>query len=181
MYRAGFRLLMIGLESAQDKSLKMLTKGFTTADVKEAFAVLQKSKMLVNGYFIVGLMGESEEEMLEIVPFARGIGVDLISPNRLRYEKYSGLALLMEKYEGYYVGEHNRIFSKAYGPKDINRIVKRISSGFFTPGHVAGIVAKGLRIGFPGPTLYAHLLWHLPAIVSQSRKRRRARLLAARA
>ncbi len=180
LHRAGFRLLMIGLESAQDKSLKMLNKGFTTADVKKAFVALRKSNILTNGYFIVGLFGETEEEMLEIVPFAREIGVDLISPNRLRYEKYSELAHLLEDYDEYYVGEANRIYSKTYGPRDINRIVKRISSEFFNARQVCAIAGKGIRIGFPGWIFYLHFMLGLPRIVSQARKRRGMRKEAKR-
>jgi anaerobic magnesium-protoporphyrin IX monomethyl ester cyclase len=177
MHRAGFRLLMIGLESAQDKSLKLLNKGFKTADAKKAFAVLRRSKMLTNGYFIVGLFGESEEEMLEIASYAREIGVDLISPNRLRYERYSGLAKLLEGNDEYYVGDGNRIYSKRYGPAEINRIVKRISREFFDAGQVWAIIRKGLGIGFPGWTFYGHILIGLPRIAA-ARRRRRPRLAA---
>ena len=53
MYLAGFRLIMFGVESAQDKTLKQLDKGFTTDDVRRAFKVLRKSNMLLNGYFMV--------------------------------------------------------------------------------------------------------------------------------
>ncbi len=179
MYRAGFRLLMIGLESAQDKSLKQLNKGFKTANVREAFTVLRKANMLINGYFIVGLIGETEEEMLEIVPYAKELGVDLISPNRLRYEKYSGLVLILEENDDYYVGEGNRIYSTKYGPKEINRIVKQISSGFFSRDQVWAIVRKGLRIGFPGWIFYLRLIFALPRIISQARKRKKRRLAAA--
>jgi magnesium-protoporphyrin IX monomethyl ester (oxidative) cyclase len=179
LYRAGFRLLMIGLESAQDKSLKLLNKGFTTADARKAFAVLRKANILINGYFIVGLFGETEEEMLEIIPFAREIGLDLISPNRLRYEKYSELAHLLEENDEYYVGDANRIYSRKYGPGDINRIVKQISSGFFGAGQVCAVARKGLRIGFPGWVFYLHLIVGLPRIISQARKRKRMRRLAA--
>jgi magnesium-protoporphyrin IX monomethyl ester (oxidative) cyclase len=91
MYRAGFRLLMIGIESAQDKSLKALDKGFTTADVRNAFKGLRKSNMLTSGYFIVGIIDETMEDMIEIASFAEEIGLDLIHLNRLRYERYSGL------------------------------------------------------------------------------------------
>ncbi len=179
MHRAGFRLLMIGLESAQDKSLKLLNKGFKTEDVKKAFAVLHKSNMLTNGYFIVGLFGESEKEMLEIAPYAREIGVDLISPNRLRYEKYSGLAKLLEGNDEYYIGDGNRIYSKRYGPAEINRIVKRISSEFFDARQVFAIVRKGLRIGFPGWRFYGHLIAALPRILARARRRKKRAACAA--
>jgi radical SAM superfamily enzyme YgiQ (UPF0313 family) len=176
MYRAGFRLLMIGLESAHDKSLDSLHKGFKTADAKRAFAVLRNSNILTNGYFIVGLIGETEEDMLEIVPYAKELGVDLISPNRLRYEKYSGLVQLLEENDDYYVGEGNRIYSKKYGPQEINRIVKRISAEFFDARQIRAIAKKGLRIGFPGWRFYLHLPLVAPRIVSAVRKRKKKRL-----
>jgi radical SAM superfamily enzyme YgiQ (UPF0313 family) len=172
MYKAGFRLLMIGLESAQDKSLKSLQKGFKKEDARKAFAVLRESNILTNGYFIVGLIGETEEEMLEIAPYAKELGVDLISPNRLRYEKYSGLVQMLEENDDYYIGEHNRIYSKQYGPAEINRIVKKISSDFFDSRQIRAIARKGLRIGFPGVPFYTHLLAGLPRILSRARKRK---------
>ena len=179
MHRAGFRLLMIGLESAQDKSLRLLNKGFKTEDVKKAFAVLRKANMLTNGYFIVGLFGESEEEMLAIAPYARDIGVDLISPNRLRYEKYSGLAKLLEGNDEYYIGDGNRIYSKRYGPAEINRIVKRISSEFFDARQVWAIVRKGIRIGFPGWRFYGRLVIAMPRVLARARRRKKRAASAA--
>jgi len=173
MYRAGFRLLMIGLESAQDKSLDSLQKGFKTADARKAFSVLRESNILTNGYFIVGLIGETEEEMLEIAPYAKEIGVDLISPNRLRYEKYSGLVQMLEENDDYYVGEHNRIYSKQFGPDEINRIVKKISSEFFDGRQIRAIARKGLKIGFPGWRFYAHLAGGLPRILHRVKNRKK--------
>ncbi len=175
MYAAGFRLLMVGLESAQDKSLQQLNKGFTTADAREAFEVLRESNILINGYFIVGIIGETEEEMLEIAPFARELGVDLISPNRLRYEKYSGLKALLEENADYYVGEGGRIYSKKYGRAEINRIVKQISADFFDRERLWALARKGLRIGFPGWPFYLRLPVALPRIISRARARKRAR------
>ena len=168
-----FRLLMIGLESAQDKSLKSLQKGFKTADAQKAFEVLRKSNILTNGYFIVGLIGETEEEMLEIAPYAKSLGVDLISPNRLRYEKYSGLVDMLKENDDYYVGEHNRIYSKQYGPKEINRITKKISSEFFDGAQIASIARKGLRIGFPGWRLWANAVVKLPKIYTKTKNRKK--------
>ena len=179
MYKAGFRLLMVGLESAQDKSLKSLQKGFDTAGARKAFEVLRKSNILINGYFIVGLIGETEDEMLEIAPYAKSLGVDLISPNRLRYEKYSGLVDMLKENDDYYIGEHNRIYSKQYGPKDINRIVKKISSDFFDGRQIRAVARKGLRIGFPGWRFYTTAAVQLPRIVSQAKNRKKRPRVAA--
>ncbi|MFC1693046.1 B12-binding domain-containing radical SAM protein [Candidatus Latescibacterota bacterium] len=175
MYAAGFRLLMIGIESAQDKSLKSLNKGFTTEDVRDAFRVFRKSNMLTNGYFIVGLIGETEREMLEIAPFSKKIGVDFISLNRLRYEKYSGLKDLLEAHRDYYIGESNRIYSKNYGPREINRILKKIRAEFFDTKKIISLIFKGLRIGFPGWIFFLHLPIALPQILLRLKNRKKSR------
>ena len=90
MERAGFSMLLLGIESAQDKTLRSMKKGFDTAKLRELFRVLGKSKMLLFGYFIVGNIGETEEEMLQIAPFARELGLDIIQLTMLRNERYSG-------------------------------------------------------------------------------------------
>ena len=64
MEQAGFIALLIGVESTQDATLKSMGKGFTIAQIRERFAVLRKSKMIINAYFIVGNIGETEEQML---------------------------------------------------------------------------------------------------------------------
>ncbi len=165
MYLAGFRLLMFGIESAQDKTLKQLVKGFTTEEVKKAFTLLRNSNMLTNGYFIIGCIGETDEEMLEIAKFASGIGVDVISTNRLRYEKYSGLKEILQKNRDYYVGKDNRIYSKKYGPEEINRILKQINAEFFHARHLFSLVIKGIRIGFPSWVFFLRLTIALPRIL----------------
>lgn len=71
MRRAGCFMLLIGIESAQDKTLGSMKKGFDTAKICDDFEVLRRSGMLVHAYFIVGAIGETEAEMREIGPFAR--------------------------------------------------------------------------------------------------------------
>ena len=95
MEQAGFLALLVGVESTQDATLKSMGKGFTIEQVRERFEVLRKSKMIINAYFIVGNIGETEEQMLSTASFARSIGVDLIHVSRLRNEPYSGLGELV--------------------------------------------------------------------------------------
>jgi anaerobic magnesium-protoporphyrin IX monomethyl ester cyclase len=178
LHRAGFRLLMIGIESAQDKSLASLNKGFKTADVREAFRGLRASNMMTGGYFIVGLVGETRREMLEIGPFASEIGVDFIHLNRLRFEKFSGLGEILAENPGYYIGEKNRIYSREYGPREINAILKKIRNRFFGPWKMASLLLKGVRIGFPAWDVFARLILNLPRIgwrlALRKRKQRKA-------
>ncbi len=84
MEQAGFIALLVGVESTQDATLQSMGKGFTIAQVRQRFQVLRKSKMVINAYFIVGNIGETEEQMFSTASFARSLGVDLIHVSRLR-------------------------------------------------------------------------------------------------
>ena len=61
MELAGFAMLLLGIESAHDKTLRSMRKGFNTAKIREYFAVLRNRPMILNGYFILGNIGESVE------------------------------------------------------------------------------------------------------------------------
>jgi radical SAM superfamily enzyme YgiQ (UPF0313 family) len=146
MEQAGFIALLIGIESTQDATLKSMGKGFTIAQVRRRFAVLRKSKMIINTYFIVGNLGETEEQMLSTASFARSIGVDLIHVSRLRSELHSGLAELVRQTPGYHIDAAGLVYSDDYSVAFIANLRKRIDIRFHTPLHVAGVVLKLARI-----------------------------------
>jgi radical SAM superfamily enzyme YgiQ (UPF0313 family) len=146
MEQAGFLALLIGVESTQDATLKSMGKGFTVEQIRQRFAVLRKSKMIINAYFMVGNIGETEEQMLSIASFARSIGVDLIHVSRLRREPYSGLSELVEQTPGYHIDADGFVYSDDYSAQHIANLRKRIDRRFYSPLHVAGVVIKLLRI-----------------------------------
>jgi len=146
MEQAGFLALLIGVESTQDATLKSMGKGFNTERIRERFEVLRKSKMIINAYFIVGNVGETEEQMLGTAPFARSLGVDLIHVSRLRSEPYSGLGELVEQTSGYHVDPNGFVYSDDYSAEHIAQLRKRIDGEFYSPLHVARLVLKILRI-----------------------------------
>jgi radical SAM superfamily enzyme YgiQ (UPF0313 family) len=145
MEQAGFVALLIGVESTQDATLKAMGKGVTIAQLRERFEVLRKSTMVINAYFIVGNIGETEEQMLSIAPFAHSIGVDLIHVSRLRNEPFSGLAELVERTPGYHIDEEGFVYSDAYSAQHIASLRKQIDRQFYSPRHVAGVVLKLIR------------------------------------
>jgi len=146
MERAGFIALLLGVESTQDATLKSMGKGFTIEQVRQRFEVLRKSKMVINAYFIVGNIGETEEQMLSTALFARSLGVDLIHVSRLRNEPYSGLAELVEHTPGYHIGADGFVYSDAYSAEHIANLRKQIDLRFHTPLQVARVVIKLARI-----------------------------------
>ena len=146
MEKAGFIVMLIGIESTQDATLKSMGKGFTIAQVRQQFEVLRKSKMIVNGYYIVGNVGETEEQMLTTAAFAHSLGVDLIIVSRLRNAPYSGLDELIEKTPGYHIDNAGFVYSDDYSAEHIAELRKRIDREFYRPGHVAAVVWKLMRV-----------------------------------
>jgi radical SAM superfamily enzyme YgiQ (UPF0313 family) len=146
MEQAGFIAMLIGIESTQDATLKSMGKGFTIQQVRQRFAVLRQSKMIINAYFIVGNIGETEEQMLSTASFARSLGVDLIHVSRLRNEPYSGLAEVVRQTPGYRIDPDGFVSSDAYSADHIAELRKRIDRRFHSPRHVAGVILKLLRI-----------------------------------
>ncbi len=145
MEQAGFIALLIGVESTQDATLKSMGKGFTIAQIRERFAVLRKSKMIINAYFIVGNIGETEEQMLSTASFARSIGVDLIHVSRLRNEPYSGLSELVANTPGYHISDDGFVYSDQCSVEHIAELRKQIDRKFHSPLHIARVILKLLR------------------------------------
>lgn len=179
MERAGFCLLLLGIESAQDKTLRSMRKGFDTARIREWFKELRRSSMILHGYFLLGCIGESPEEMLRIGPFARELGLDTIALSALRSSRHSGLDELVARSPGYHISENGKIYSDRCSSSDLRNLRRRIYRDFFSPGQCLHIFRKGLRNGalaflprflprFPG------LLWtELKRALRRCRKRER--------
>ena len=146
MEQAGFIALMVGVESTQDATLASMGKGFTVEQARQGFDVLRQSKMLINAYFIVGNIGETEEQMLSTATFARSIGADLIHVSRLRNEPHSGLADLVSQTPGYHIDDRGFVYNDQYSAKHIANLRKKIDRRFHTPLHIAGVVIKVVKI-----------------------------------
>lgn len=148
MVKAGFKLLLIGIESPHDWILEQFNKGFDSAMVRKYFAVLRKYQIFYHGYFIYGNIGETEKEMLCISPFAKEIGVDTISFHKLRMEKFSPLKEIAEKTPGYHITDRGEIYSDKYSHATLKKIGKKIKFSFYTPFRLLKIVKKFIAIRF---------------------------------
>jgi radical SAM superfamily enzyme len=136
----------MGIESPHDRILKQLNKGFTSDTVKKAFRTLKKYPIYYHGYFIYGNIGETKEEMLCISKFAKEIGVDSITFQKLRIEKFSQLREIAEKAPGYYVTESGELYSDAYSHRALKKIGRHIKFSFYTPLQVAKIFSRSLKV-----------------------------------
>ncbi len=148
MTRAGFKMLLIGVESPHDWILKQFDKGFDSATVRKCFAVLRKYPIYYHGYFIYGNIGENEKEMLYISDFAKEIGVDSITFHKLRIEKFSPLKEIAEQTPGYHVTERGEIYSDMYSHATLKKIGKKIKFAFYRPTRLLRIGLKFIRVRF---------------------------------
>lgn len=157
MERAGFSMLLLGIESAQDKTLRTMRKGFTIRQLREHFRVLRRSRMILFGYFIIGNIGESEEEMLQIAPFARELGLDMIQLTKFRNERYSGLEELVASNPGYHIAPNGCVYSDRYSPKHLREVRHRIHRKFYRPWHVLQVLRKVFRSRILTPRVFVRL------------------------
>jgi len=184
MERAGFSLLMLGVESAHDKTLRSMRKGFDVARIRQYFRVLRRSRMILHGYFILGCIGESVDDMLEIAPFAHEIGLDTIALSSLRFSPYSGLDELVGNSPGYHIAPSGKVYSDHCSTGALRHLRRRIHRQFYTPAQIASIAGKGLRNDVL--SFLPHILPHLPEIAVASiarvwrKSKRRARRRRAR-
>jgi anaerobic magnesium-protoporphyrin IX monomethyl ester cyclase len=140
-YRAGFRVLLLGIESASDRILKRMHKGFTTQQVREAFKVLRRFPFWYHGYFIYGNIGETEEEMLAIPEFARELGLHSIALSLLRVDKFTPWRKLVEDAPGYRIGRNGYVYSDRFDKHRLRRIRNRIRSDFqYRPAQIVRTV-----------------------------------------
>ncbi len=143
MFAAGFKILTIGIESAQDKTLQAMQKGFDTALAEKAFAVIRKAGFYIHGYFIVGCIGENEAEMLEIASFAKRLKLDTIDLSLLRTEKFSPLNATIAQCGNYHIREDGHVVSDEYDLEKLRAIRRRIRKDYYTP---RSLVRIGTRI-----------------------------------
>jgi radical SAM superfamily enzyme YgiQ (UPF0313 family) len=173
MEQAGFAALLLGIESAQDRTLRSLAKGFDTAKIERCLGTLRHTRMMLHGYFILGCIGENEEDMLAIAPFARRLGLDTVGLSALRTVPFDGLRQLVAETPGYHVSREGFVYSDRI-PRDKLRDIRRaIWRRFYSPGHVLGLAWKLLRGRLVAPSLLARLL--VAGIKGGLAKRRRKR------
>jgi len=166
MVKAGFKALLIGIESPHNWILNQLNKGFDQDTVRKSFAVLNKFPIFYNGYFIYGNIGETEQEMLYIGKFAKEIGIDAITCNKLRIEKFSPLKKIAEETPGYHVTERGELYSDMFSHAKLKKIGKKIKGTFYTPYRYVKILWKNIFIvKFFSPAEIISLFLTAPRII----------------
>ncbi len=147
MELAGFAMLLLGIESAQDKTLRAMRKGFNTAKIREYFDVLRDRSLLMHGYFIVGNIGESVAEMKQILPFARELGLDTVNLSLLRNSPHSGLDELVAQNPDYHFTPTGKVYSDRCSIEELKQLRRNLSKEFYTKRQHLRILNKMRRTG----------------------------------
>ena len=170
MEQAGFVLLMLGIESTCDRTLRSMGKGFDTQQIREYCSVLRNSSMVLHGYFILGNIGESIEEMLQISTFAHELGLDTIAISMLRVSPHSGLEELVASNPDYQIAHNGKVYSDQCSCKELRQLRRRINKEFYCPRQVLQLLRKGIANG--ALRLLPGVLLRLPKIVKTLVRRR---------
>jgi radical SAM superfamily enzyme YgiQ (UPF0313 family) len=143
MYKAGFMAFLLGIESAHDKTLASMNKGFTTAKVREYFEVLRQFNFIYHCYFIIGNIGETKDEMLDIVNFSHELGVDTLGLSILRATKYSLLKDMLKELDDYHIEEGSgKVYSDMISLGELQQIRRDTYASFFTIPVILRVLKK---------------------------------------
>jgi len=76
MKKSGCRMIKYGVESASQKTLDLLQKGYTIEDVKRAFKETTKNKILIHSTAMLGFPWETKKEMMDTIKFIKSLKPD---------------------------------------------------------------------------------------------------------
>jgi len=76
MKQAGCYLIAYGIESGSERVLKILKKGITIEQIRIAIELTRKAGIKIIGYFMVGIPGETADEIKQTVKFSKSLDID---------------------------------------------------------------------------------------------------------
>ncbi|MDI6735993.1 MAG: radical SAM protein [bacterium] len=76
MRESGCRNIYLGVESGSEEMLKLIKKGITKEKIREKSVLMKSSGIKYSTFFMMGLPGETKEQILETYNFMKEIGPD---------------------------------------------------------------------------------------------------------
>ncbi len=81
MKKAGCKVIMYGVEWAEDSYLQQYKKQYTTQQVRDTFKLARSKGIKLVGTFLMGVPGQTRESIINTVDFAKEIKADYASFN----------------------------------------------------------------------------------------------------
>ena len=78
MHRAGCRTVFFGVESGNDEVLRLMRKGSTAAQARDAVEAAHDAGLEVGAFFILCYPGETDDTVLETLRFAGSLPLDYV-------------------------------------------------------------------------------------------------------
>ena len=159
MSRAGFRHVTFGLESMQDHVLRFLNKDLKRRTIETAFTRMRGLPMFFIANFIIGNVGETREQMLQIPEFARRIGLDSIQIHHLRCRGPEPLTETVKATPGYHIDPRTgKVYSNDISLQDMKGIRRQIKREFWTTSQALKSAWKMRRL--MQPLKLSSIAWH---------------------
>ena len=76
MKKAGCTKVDVGIESGNERVLKLINKGITLLQIKNAIKILRRNKMLWAGFFMFGFPTETEKEIMDTLDLLKELKPD---------------------------------------------------------------------------------------------------------
>jgi anaerobic magnesium-protoporphyrin IX monomethyl ester cyclase len=76
MKQVGCYLIAYGIESGSERMLKILKKGVTTGQIRNAVEITQKAGIKMIGYFMMGIPGETVDDIQQTIKFSKELDTD---------------------------------------------------------------------------------------------------------
>lgn len=76
MARSGCYRTAIGIESGNTTILQNIQKDITLGQVRRAVEILNKQRIIVGGFFMIGNYGETEKTVMDTIRFAKSLPLD---------------------------------------------------------------------------------------------------------
>lgn len=139
-YESGCRGVLIGLESLNTQSLTSVGKRFREVDkYKEIIANIHSHNIAVNGCFVLGFDGDTEEELLALPERVDKLGLDLCRfailtpyPGTKLYEEYEKKGRITTK-EWYRYNQNGAVFEPAnMSAERLNEIYRKVWKESYT-------------------------------------------------
>ncbi|MFA6433251.1 MAG: radical SAM protein [Elusimicrobiales bacterium] len=77
MKQAGCYRVFYGIETGSAEILKLINKGETLGEIRQAVTMAKKAGLEVYGFFMLALPGDTEKTMQETIEFARELDLDM--------------------------------------------------------------------------------------------------------